>query len=133
MGDSYPAQEGDIVILQKRNCNALSTSAVRLPRGRSDRLVLASGGRLSMNALIISRVNELDYGPYRICLASKESLGDSDSDFASTTASTSIYEDNPHVVLQTPVVVSLGQDITLNWSISGRRVRFNPNNNDISR
>jgi len=98
----------------------MGLSPVSPPTGPSARLVLTANGGVTKESLLTSRINELNSGTYRICMATKESLADSQTDFDALTSSFYLYDDDTHVELKAPYIVSLGQDIKVEWSLHGK-------------
>lgn len=112
--------EGDMLILQKYNCENLLQSAVALPYGPSGMITLGAGGLITKQSILEARINELNDGSYRMCMATKESLGDNITDFHPVTSSILLYNEEPHVTLSVPHVVGMGRDIHVEWNLNGR-------------
>jgi len=118
-GHSSQAHEGDFLVLQKHNCDNIMVSEVSVPSGPTGVIVLSSEGTIVQSSTVSSRINELNIGTYRLCMATKESLGDNHTDYMALSASIRAFDDATYVTLSSPHVVGLGQDIVVDWSLNG--------------
>jgi len=116
----HAAKEGDIVLLQKGNCdNAHTLSALSPNTGltHSAPMILEAGGVAATFALAQGKLNELGVGEYRICFATSSSEYDTISDFKMLDAIltlTSVAVSSPALVV--PDSVHLGVDIIVVWN-----------------
>jgi hypothetical protein len=123
-------QEGDIVVLQKLNCdNVHQITPANFLTGQtySAKIVLNEAGKTTMGderggtakevALARGKVNELPIGVYKICYATKASGGESQTDFKELAKTFEILQTpatKPSVSI--PRSIILGQDIVVSWS-----------------
>jgi len=110
---------GDIFVLDPVDCsNAyLRNLATSFPLSGSVKAELQNGGVAREYAIAQGKINELSPGPYRICYATKSSLGDHAHDFK-LLGTTMILEQAPVTkpTLQVDATVALGADIIVKWS-----------------
>jgi hypothetical protein len=123
-------QEGDIVVLQKEDCNnvhSIHPSTYSLAGSHSAKFTLEEygnetqgdekGGVAQVIGLATGKVNELPIGMYKICYATKNSEGDDAGDFKMLGSEIEILPETattPHVDI--PQSILLGQDLTVEWS-----------------
>jgi hypothetical protein len=121
---------GDIVVLQKSNCNnvhQIAPSNFVFNQGHTAKFVLQEaggtlqgdekGGAAQERALATGKVNELGTGIYKICYATGTSGGESQDDFKELAKTIEILptpETRP--TLSAPRSVILGQDIVVSWA-----------------
>jgi len=136
-------QEGDIVVVQLNNCTGVHlvhASGYMFSQNYSSRFYLREtggetlgdekGGSASVLALAEGKVNELQPGIYKICYATKGSLGDSQTDFKELEKQLEILpppDTQPRLTV--PRTVILGQDIVIHWEANiGLQTRVAPPN-----
>jgi hypothetical protein len=122
-------QEGDIVVLKKDSCigvHAIDSSSYLFGQTFSAKFVLEAaggetagdekGGVAGVYPLAQGKVNELQFGTYKICYATKNSGGEAQSDFKELAKMVEILP-TPSMTPQitVPRAVLLGQDIVINW------------------
>jgi hypothetical protein len=137
---------GDIIVLQKDNCNDVHTvdpstysftqnTVINaqwdlqgaVPVRHSAKFVLGeageetvgdeNGGTALENALAIGKVNELATGTYKICYATMASGGESQEDYKMLVREIEILPTPAtRPSLSTPRSVILGQDVVVHWS-----------------
>jgi hypothetical protein len=116
----HAAQEGDIVLLQKDNCDnahVLSALSPNIGITHSAPMTLEAGARAFTFGLAQGKVNELPVGTYAICFATASSEYDTLSDFKKLDASLTL---TPTVTVSPTLVVPdsvhLGVDIVVIWN-----------------
>jgi hypothetical protein len=127
-------QAGDIIVFKRDSCAGvqdIQPSTYYLGVYNSMKMVLTQntasdtgdyGGSARETAIAKAKVNELPAGSYRICYATKESLGEDESDYKELGIKLHI---DPEPVtapaLTVPRTVQLGQNLVIHWaSIAGK-------------
>jgi len=118
-GEAMEAQEGDFLWIQKFHCGALLENKEGYPLGPSSRITFGSGGTISAASVYNARLNELNLGAYRMCVATKESGGDHNMDYHALTTSLALFNEAPYATLTVPYIAGLGQEIHVSWSLNG--------------
>lgn len=132
---------GDIVVLQKDSCtgvHAITASAFVLGQTYSAKFSLEEaggetagdekGGTASVYPLAQGKVNELPPGVYKICYATKNSGGESQTDFKELGKAVEILPPTATTPeLTVPRTVMLGQDVVISWKANiGLQSRLAP-------
>ena len=112
----YPGKEGDMIVLKEGSCDHMvSTQAMQTAAGPSGIIVLETDGAFTAQAFSAARVNELDSGQYKMCYATRASMGDHDTDWNSLGSVLDIINFQRSPVLSVPSEVNLGNDIFAHW------------------
>jgi len=119
-GDSMMGHDGDVFVLSRgMECNGVRASPLPSrfggPDGPSGLITLKVGATVGRDVVMKAKLNELNSGNYRVCYATKESLGDSDADFNSLRTTVDIFIDQRAPELHVPPSVSLGHDLVVKW------------------
>lgn len=118
-GEAMAAREGDFLWIQKFHCGALLASPEAYPLGPSSRITFGPGGTITAEQVYKARLNELNIGAYRMCVATKESAGDTNLDYHALTTSLALFNEEPYATLTVPYIAGLGQEIHVSWSLNG--------------
>jgi len=116
----HAAQVGDLIVLQRENCenaDQLSATGPGIGVNHSAPMFLEEGGIASTFAIAQSKINELTVGTYKICMATKSSEFDTDTDFKELAKEITLTEtavSTPHLVV--PDSLHLGVDIVVVWN-----------------
>jgi hypothetical protein len=122
-------QKGDIVVIQKNNCNgvhAITSASYTLGSTHSNKMVLEEyggettgdekGGAAEVAAVAQGKVNELGIGIYKICYATRNSQGDDESDFKELATTFEILPKSAtKPSMSIPRSALLGQDLVISW------------------
>ena len=120
---------GDIVVLRQEDCTGVHTitpagfmlsqtfsAKFNLEENGGRELNDENGGIASVYPLAQGKVNELPPGVYKICYATKNSGGESQTDFKELSKSIEILPPTAtSPELSVPRTVMLGQDVVISW------------------
>jgi hypothetical protein len=121
--------KGDIIVLKKDTCsgvNTITSTDYMLGKTYSAKITLEEaggettgdekGGTAGVMPLALGKVNELSPGIYKICYATKNSEGESQTDFKMLAKTLEILPPTAtRAKLTVPRTVILGQDIVVHW------------------
>lgn len=141
--DFQTGAPGDIVVLQKDNCEGVhlvNAASYTIGSTNSDKIVLhqaggitegdEKGGVADVIPLAEGKVNQMGAGIYKICYATKNSEGESQRDFKMLARTLEILPPPATKPLLTvPRTVMLGQDVVVHWASNNglQNVKSNPN------
>lgn len=122
--------KGDIIVLQRDSCtnvHSITTNDYMLGKTYSAKITLdeagyettgdEKGGTAGVMPLARGKVNELGPGIYKICYATKNSEGESQTDFKMLAKTVEILPPTATTAKVTvPRTVILGQDIVVHWA-----------------
>jgi len=109
-------QLGDIFILQRYNCVGVADKPFSLPFGPSGRVILQEGGVAGVHSIAGGMLNELElFDNYRICFATAESGGDTQTDFVDLFEFLMIRLDERAPRFDIDTTVPFGEDIVVRW------------------
>jgi hypothetical protein len=123
-------QVGDIVVLQKNNCQGVhlitpqgyavgSTHSAKMVLEEHGGEVLGDekGGTARVKGIAMGKVNELGIGMYKVCYATRNSEGDDENDFKTLGVEMEILPDTAtRPDMSVPRSVLLGQDLVVEWT-----------------
>jgi len=115
------AKAGDMVVVQREGCEEVLSTSEAFPAGPTPVMTLEGGGKVSLEAVLNARLNELQVGSYWLCLATAESKGDDEADYHALLGRFVVEGDRVTPTMVVPRTIPMGQDIHVHWSAGSGR------------
>merc|ERR1711871_455050 len=119
-GESMPGVEGDFVAFHRTDCSLVRGVDIEMPNGPSGIITLGPNAQVSRDDIMRARLNEMNSGEYKICYATKESLGDANIDFRSLGSVLRVFISSREPRLHVAPAVTMGQDIVVGWEANNK-------------